>query len=60
MKKNKNIEPEDKYGHPHGYQEWYNGLGNLWVRCTYKHGHVIGYEEWHTGGYSKATRFNIR
>ncbi len=51
----KDIDPRDKKGNYHGYQEWY--WGDLWVRCTYKHGDDVGYEENHK---NKETYFYIK
>ena len=51
----KDIDPRDKKGDYHGYQEWY--WGDLWVRCTYKHGDDVGYEENHR---NKETNFYIK
>jgi len=53
----KNIEPTDKNGHFHGYQEWYYSGVKLTFRCKYIHGNKIGYVERHG---IKETNFYIR
>jgi len=64
MTEKQDIEPEDKYGHAHGYQEWYYIGYTIMHRCNYKHGREIGYEEWHTEYHDddsqSKTRFYIR
>lgn len=43
----KDIDPKDKHGEYHGYQEWYALYNRLWLRGMYKHGEEISYEELH-------------
>jgi hypothetical protein len=43
----------------HGYQEWYYGNDDLWIRGTAKHDEPIGYEEIHEHKWSQTT-FYIR
>ena len=38
----------------HGYQEWYYGNDDLWIRGTAKHDEPIGYEEIHEHKWSHA------
>ena len=52
----KDIEPTDKNGKYHGYQQWYS-LDDIWLRCISKHGKVIGYKETHL---LLETQFHIR
>ena len=47
MKPIEDIEPKDKDGEYHGYQEWYDYFGNMNIRVIIKHGKELGYEEWH-------------
>jgi len=41
------IDPTDKHGRFHGYQEWYWKSGEIMSRCKYIHGLRIGYQERH-------------
>ena len=57
MKKYKQeIDPKNFKGESHGYQEWYDALNRVYVRCMFKNGFRIGYEEWHV---DKETVFYI-
>jgi len=53
----KDIDPTDKHGKFHGYQEWYWESGKLMSRCKWIHGIKIGYHEYHS---AKRTNFIIR
>lgn len=44
--KYKDIDPTDKNGKYHGYQEWYS-LDDIWVRGVFKNDDEIGYLEDH-------------
>lgn len=39
------IDNINSKGENHGYQEWYNSDGKMWLRGTWKNGQEIGYEE---------------
>jgi len=52
----KDIDPTDKRGRLHGYQQWYRN-GKLWLRGKWIHGLEIGYEELHS---TKQTNFYIK
>ena len=41
----KHIKNFNNKGQTHGYQEWYDIHGGLWLRGTQKNGFEIGYEE---------------
>lgn len=43
----KDIAPINSNCQFHGYQEWYDKDGKLYLRVTMKHGLPLGYEEWH-------------
>jgi len=43
----KDIEPKDKRGRLHGYQQWYWTNGELKFRGKLIHYVEIGYQEWH-------------
>ena len=45
-KNKKDIDPTDKNGKYHGYQEWYS-LDDIWVRGVFKNDDEIGYLEDH-------------
>jgi len=57
MKDKKDIINFNSKGQYHGYQEWYNGIGNLGARSQCKNHVFIGYHEWHV---DKQTVFFIR
>ncbi len=54
--KYKDIDPTDKNGKYHGYQEWYS-LDDIWVRGVFKNDDEIGYLEDHI---TNETIFYIR
>jgi len=58
MNEKKDIITKNANGEYHGYQEWYNGLGNLGARSQCKNHVFIGYHEWHVN--TKITKFFIR
>ena len=41
------IEPINSKGQTHGYHEYYDQDGKMWVRASYKNGKLIGYREIH-------------
>jgi len=43
----KDIEPRNSKGRKHGYHEYYEQDGEIWLRATYKNGKLIGYREVH-------------
>jgi len=51
------IENRNTKGYLHGYQEQYDTLNNLRVRCLAKNGLPVGYTEWQI---DKETVFYIR
>ena len=59
--KKEDIQPKNKKGQFHGYQERYF-INNLVSRYTGKNGRRIGYYEWHASNFRdiKVTRFFIR
>jgi hypothetical protein len=52
----KDIEPKNKKGELHGYQQWYGIKNKLQFRGYWKNNETIGYIEWHIG----ETNFYIR
>ena len=60
MSENKNILHKNANGDWHGYQQWYDALNRLYLRCIFKNGLVIGYEECHSSYFNKETIFYIR
>ena len=55
---NKNdVNTKNSKGNLHGYQEWYNFRGVLYIRGVYKNGKEIGYEETHI---NEETNYYIR
>ncbi len=41
------IEPRNSKGQKHGYHEYYEQDGKIWLRAIYKNGVVVGYREVH-------------
>ena len=62
--KNKQIINYNTEGEYHGYQQWYGGDNELWLRGKQKNGLEIGYEEvnWENaiGGEHTEVNFYIR
>ena len=56
MAKKRDIDPRNKNGDFHGYQEWYYD-NSLWLRCNYVHDEPKGYEDDH---HKETTTYYIR
>ncbi len=54
-----NISGRNSIGQLHGYQEWYNGDGYLWVRDNWYNGKPIGYQEYFSKSYPIMLTFYI-
>ena len=43
----RDIEPYNEKGLKHGYHEYYETDGTIWLRAKYKNGLLNGYREFH-------------
>ena len=41
----KDIDNKNTKGEWHGYNQWIDKSGKLWVRGVFKHGELVGYHE---------------
>ena len=58
--RNKDKEPRNSKGQPHGYWERYC-YGKFWYKCFYHNGKEVGYHEWYyyVSGKLGDKRYNI-